>query len=143
MSEAEIDMPGKIIRERGGMLRWIIIEDHSIVAAFMMRVRFSNRIEVLGPDGAVQTTIDVKARTGALLPLWKLTEVTDVASVEMDESAFRIWLSDGSMIRAPNVLDVRQPDLAQVEYWPVASLFDDSVPAPEAVTRYPAVLAAR
>lgn len=136
-------MAHKLIREQGGMLRWIIVEDRSIVAAFMMRVRFNNRIEVLGPDGVVRTTIDVKARTGALLPLWKLTEVTDVARVEMDESAFRIVLSDGSIIRAPNVLDVRQPDLAQVEYWPAASLFDDSVPTPEAVTRYPAVLAAQ
>jgi hypothetical protein len=108
-----------------------------------MRVRFNRRIEVLDPNGSVRTTIDVENRTGALGPLWSLTEVTDVARVELDENAFRILLSDRSMIRSPNMLDVRRPDLAQVEYWPVASLFDDSVPAPEAVTRYPAVLATR
>ena len=53
-------MPDKIILDEGGMLGRIVIDDHSIVAAFNMRVRFNRRVEVLGPDGAVQTTIDKK-----------------------------------------------------------------------------------
>ena len=134
-------MPDKIILDEGGMLGRIVIDDHSIVAAFNMRVRFNRRVEVLGPDGAVQTTIDVAKRTGAVAPLWKLTEVTDVARVEMDENAFRIRLSDGSVIRSPNVLDVRQPDLAQVEFWTPAAAYDDAEPLPETIQHYPAILA--
>ncbi|MGO9673134.1 MAG: hypothetical protein ACLPSF_03020 [Methylocella sp.] len=136
-------MPGKIILDEGGMLGRIIIDDHSIVAAFKMRVRFNQRIEVLDPNGSVQARIDIANRTGALAPLWKLTEVTDVARVEMDENAFRIRLSDGSVIRSPNVRDVRQPDLAQVEFWTPATAYDDAEPAPEAIKRYPAIPAAQ
>ena len=95
-------MPSKIVLDEGGMLGRIIIDDHSIVAAFKMRVRFNRRVEVLDPNGSVQTTIDVANRAGALGPLWKLTEVTDVTRVEMDENAFRIRLSDGSVIRSQN-----------------------------------------
>jgi hypothetical protein len=134
-------MPDKIILDQGGMLGRIVIDDHSIVVAFNMRVRFNRRIEVLAPDGAVQTTIDIANRAGALGPLWKLTEVTDVARVEMDETAFRILLSDGSVIRSPNVLDVRQPDLAQVEFWTPATAYDDAEPLPETIQNYPAILA--
>ena len=134
-------MPSKIVLDEGGMLGRIIIDDHSIVAAFKMRVRFNRRIEVLDPNGSVQTTIDIANRTGALAPLWKLTEGTDVARVEVDENAFRIRLSEGSVIRSPNVLDVRQPDLAQVEFWtPVPGHYDDP-PASDAINRYPAILA--
>ena len=134
-------MPDKIILDEGGILGRIIIDDHSIVAAFKMRVRFNRRVEVLDPKGAVQTTIDVANRAGALGPLWKLTEVTDVARVEMDENAFRIRLSDGSVIRSQNIMDVRQPDLAQVEFWTPAPGHYDDPPAPEAIRRYPAILA--
>ena len=134
-------VPGKIILDQGGMLGRIVIDDHSIVAAFNMRVRFNRRVEVLGPDGAVQTTIDVANRAGALGPLWKLTEVTDVTTVEMDENAFRIRLSDGSVIRSQNIMDVRQPDLAQVEFWTPATAYDDAEPLPETIQHYPAILA--
>jgi hypothetical protein len=136
-------MPDKIILDQGGMLGRVIIDDHSIVAAFKMRVRFNRRIEVLDPNGSVQTTIDIEKKCGALAPLWKLTEVTDVARVEMDENAFRIRLSDGSVIRSQNIMDVRQPDLAQVEFWTSATAYDDAEPAPGQVKRYPAILAAQ
>ena len=136
-------MLSKIVLDQGGMLGRIIIDDRSIVAAFKMRVRFNRRVEVLDPNGSVQTTIDIANRTGALAPLWKLTEVTDVAKVEMDETAFRIRLSDGSVIRSQNILDVRQPDVAQVEFWTPATAYDDAEPAPDAIKRYPAILAAQ
>jgi hypothetical protein len=136
-------MLSKIVVDQGGMLGRIIIDDRSIVAAFKMRVRFNRRVEVLDPNGSVQTTIDIANRTGALAPLWKLTEVTDVAKVEMDETAFRIRLSDGSVIRSQNILDVRQPDVAQVEFWTPATAYDDAEPAPDAIKRYPAILAAQ
>jgi len=95
----------------------------------------------LQTGGAEQTTIDVAKRTGAVAPLWKLTEVTDVARVEMDENAFRIRLSDGSVIRSRNIMDVRQPDLAQVEFWTPAAAYDDAEPLPETIQHYPAILA--
>ncbi len=134
-------MPNKIIFDQAAMLGGIIIDDHSIVVGFGMRVRFNRRVEVLDPSGAVQTTIDTATRTGALLPLWKLTEVTDVERVEMDETAFRILLSDGSVIRSQNILDVQQPDLAQVEFWTPALYREDDPPTPDQIKRYPESLA--
>jgi hypothetical protein len=78
---------------------------------------FNKRIEVIDQSVSVQTVIDIENRTGPLGPLWKLTEVTDVAKLEMDEDSFRILLTDGTVVRSQNVIDVRKPDLAQVEFW--------------------------
>jgi hypothetical protein len=136
-------MPSEIFIPHDGTIGRVIVEREAIIVAFEIRVRFNRRIEVLDPNGSVQTTIDVAKRTGALAPLWKLTEVADVAKVEMDENAFRILLSDGSVIRSQNIMDIRQPDLAQVEFWtPVPGHYDDP-PAPEATRRYPAILVAQ
>jgi hypothetical protein len=120
----------------------VVIYDRAIVAVFKTNVRFNKRIEVLDPSGSVQTVIDVENKTGPLGPLWKLTEVTDVAKLEMDQNSFRILLTDGSVVRSRNVIDVRKPDLAQVEFWtPDPDHYEDE-PAPDQIKRYPAILAA-
>lgn len=135
-------MLGKITIDQDGMLGGVILYDRGIVAAFKTKVRFNKRLEVIAPNGSIQTTIDIEKRTGPLAPLWKLTEVTDVAKLEMDENSFRILLTDGSVVRSQNVIDVRNPDLAQVEFWtPIPGHYDDE-PAPEAIKRYPAILVA-
>ncbi len=45
------------------------------------------------------------------------------------------------VIRSQNILDVKQPDLAQVEFWTPEPGRCDDEPAPEAIERYPAILA--
>lgn len=134
-------MPDPISIDQDGMFSRIVIYDRAIVAAFKIRVRFNRHIAVIGPDGLQQTTIDVVEKTGSLAQLWRLTEVTDVVKLEMDAESFRILLTDGSVISSPNVLDVRRPDLAQVEFWTPATGHEDDEPSPSQVRRYPAILA--
>jgi hypothetical protein len=136
-------MPSEIVIPHDGTIGRVIVEREAIIVAFEIRVRFNRRIEVLDPSGALKTAIDIANRRGALAPLWNLTEVADVARIEMDEQSFRIVLTDGAIIRSRNVLDVRRPELAQVEFWtPVPGHYDDP-PVPEQVKCYPAMLAAQ
>jgi len=135
-------MLGKIVIDQDGMFGRIIIYDRAIVAAFKTKVRFNKRIEVIDLNGSVQTTIDVGKHTGALGPLWKLTEVTDVAKLEMDADSFRILLTDGTVVRSQNVTDGREPDLAQVEFWTPAQGHYDEEPTPGEIKRYPEILTA-
>ncbi|MGH6837661.1 MAG: hypothetical protein ACREDT_02435 [Methylocella sp.] len=99
-------------------------------------VRFNHSFEVVDAAGRICESIDAKARTGDLDALWKLVR-TNMARLEMDAESFRICFEDGSIIRSRNQLDVRRPDLEQVDYWLAADDGSNS-PMPNDPQHYPA-----
>ena len=81
-----------------------------------LKARFNHSFEVADAAGRVHESIDAKARTGDLDALWSLVR-TNMARLEMDAESFRICFEDGAIIRSLNQIDVRKPDLEQVDYW--------------------------
>ncbi|MGA7655508.1 MAG: hypothetical protein WCA96_01830 [Methylocella sp.] len=81
-----------------------------------LKVRFNHSFEVVDAAGRVHESIDAKARTGDLDALWSLVR-TNMARLEMDAESFRICFGDGAIIRSINQIDVRKPDLEQVDFW--------------------------
>jgi len=81
-----------------------------------LKARFNRSFEVVDAAGRVHESIDAKARTGDLDALWSLVR-TNMARLEMDAESFRICFEDGAIIRSINQIDVRKPDLEQVDFW--------------------------
>ena len=81
-----------------------------------LKARFNHSFEVVDAAGRVHESIDAKARTGDLDALWSLVR-TNMARLEMDAESFRICFEDGAIIRSINQIDVRKPDLEQVDFW--------------------------
>jgi hypothetical protein len=119
----------------------IKIDAHSIMVGFYHFIaRFNKRLEVSDPSGRSLTVVDIGGHVGDLAPLWKLVNI-EGAALEMDAQSFRVRLADGSVIRSQNILDSRQPDLAQVEFWrPLPQRYPEPR-TPEEIQRYPAIIA--
>jgi hypothetical protein len=79
-----------------------------------LSVRFNHSFEVVDAAGQIHESIDAKVRTRDLDAHWKLVR-TDMARLEMDADSFRIDFQDGSIVPSVNQLDVRRPDLEQVD----------------------------
>jgi hypothetical protein len=97
-------------------LRFTVNPEAVTVEISGLKARFNHSFEVVDAGGHVHESIDPKARTGDLDALWKLVR-TNMARLEMDAQSFRICFQDGAIIRSLNQLDVRQPDLEQVDFW--------------------------
>jgi hypothetical protein len=81
-----------------------------------LKARFNHSFEVVDAAGRVHESIDATARSGDLDALWSLVR-TNMARLEMDAESFRICFEDGAIIRSINQIDVRNPDLEQVDFW--------------------------
>jgi hypothetical protein len=135
-------MPEHITLDQTGVFGPVKVFANAITVSLEhRRVRFNHSFEVIGATGSIITSLDPAQRTGDLQSLWKLSEA-EVAKVEMDTTSFRIVLADGRMIRSANILDVRQPDLQQVDFW-TPILPDTYKDEPDLTTmrHYPEVLA--
>jgi len=81
-----------------------------------LKARFNHPFEVVDAAGRVHESIDATARSGDLDALWSLVR-TNMARLEMAAESFRICFQDGAIIRSINQIDVRKPDLEQVDFW--------------------------
>ncbi|MGO8845600.1 MAG: hypothetical protein ACLQFI_09750 [Methylocella sp.] len=81
-----------------------------------LKARFNHPFEVVDAAGRVHESIDATARSGDLDALWSIVR-TNMARLEMDAESFRICFEDGAIIRSINQIDVRKPDLEQVDFW--------------------------
>jgi hypothetical protein len=142
--------------------KFTVDPDAVTLATIGLSVRFNHAFEVIDAAGQVHESIDAKARTGDLDALWKLVRTdmarlemdadsfridfqdgsivrTDMARLEMDADSFRSDFQDGSIVRSVNQLDVRRPNLEQVDFWQPD---DDpyNSPMPKDPQHYPANL---
>jgi hypothetical protein len=132
-------MQQKIALEKAGEFSEFTVDLDAVTVKIVgLRVRFNHSFEVIDAAGRICASIDAKARTGDLDALWKLVR-TSMARLEMDPVSFRIGFEDGSIIRSLNQLDVRRPDLEQVDYWLAADANYNS-PMPKDPQHYPANL---
>jgi hypothetical protein len=118
--------------------KFTVDPDVVTLATIGLSVRFNHYFEVIDAAGRIHESIDAKARTGDLDALWRLVR-TDMARLEMDAESFRIEFQDGSIVRSVNQLDVRRPDLEQVDFWQPADDYYNS-PKPKDPDHYPANL---
>jgi hypothetical protein len=129
----------KITLNNAGEFGKFTVDPDVVTLAFAnLGVRFNHPFEVIDAAGRIHESIDDKARTGDLDALWKLVR-TDMARLEMDAGSFRIEFQEGSIVRSVNQLDVRQPDLEQVDFWQPADGYCNS-PMPKDPQHYPANL---
>ncbi|MGH6857404.1 MAG: hypothetical protein ACRECP_07145 [Methylocella sp.] len=134
-------MQQKITLDKAGeFLEFTVDPDAVTLVIKGLNVRFNHSFEVVDAAGRICESIDAKARTGDLDALWKLVR-TSMARLEMDTESFRIGFEDGAIIRSRNQLDVRRPDLEQVDFWLAADASYNS-PLPNDPQHYPANLVA-
>jgi hypothetical protein len=124
----------------GEFSEFTVDSDAVTVKIASLRVRFNHSFEVVDAAGWIHESIDAKARSGDLDALWKLVR-TNMERLEMDAKSFRIGFEDGAIIRSINQLDVRRPNLEQVDFWLAADDRSNS-PLPKDPQHYPANLVA-
>ncbi|MGH6822559.1 MAG: hypothetical protein ACRECP_03600 [Methylocella sp.] len=130
-------MRQKITLDKAGEFSEFTVDPDAVTVKIAgLKVRFNHAFEVVDAAGRLQESVDAEARTGDLDALWKLVR-TSMARLEMDAESFRIGFEDGSIIRSLNQLDVRRPNLEQVDFWLAADASYNS-PLPKDPRHYPA-----
>ena len=104
------------IQNAGEFLKFTVDPEIVTVEISGLKARFNHSFEVVDAAGRLHESIDATVRSGELDALWSLVR-TNMARLEMDAESFRICFEDGAIIRSLNQIDVRKPDLEQVDYW--------------------------
>jgi hypothetical protein len=86
------------------------------VSLDLCRGQFNTWLEIIDPHGVVQTSLDIKVRTGDLSTLWKLNGA-EVTRIERDAQSFRILLADETVVRSNNFSSNTAAGLQQGDFW--------------------------